>query len=397
DDIIKQSDINPFLAYTKIYELVANLWDKTLAKAKLYLEKGDKKTAMKLFDNFKAIPSKNAIIQKILFEYTDFDKFLLFAQQEKYPLAYGLANAHPIYKESKVYKVLESRWKKAFALAQKFTMEPKGADKAKEVLAPYRGISEKTKFIQDLLTQGEVYKRFRVSISQKDFIIAFELIKQHPFLMEFEEYELLMRYADTLYIKSQEFIKNGDTHSAVKMLRILSDFSDFTEEVKTLMTEIETKEKFFKAVKENDMVLAYNFLDKIEDLQETVDGKILQAQWNEDLARASEFASQGSVKGVFEVIKPYIKVHSKFMSFATLLGWCYMVQLEDAIKLKKEKALIENGIKNYVLNFGIQDQIENLFTIFMKHYPDSKLSLDLLAKGSLSMWRPSMIVKSILD
>ncbi|MGB3962441.1 MAG: hypothetical protein WBK95_09430, partial [Sulfurimonas sp.] len=41
DDIIKQSDINPFLAYTKIYELVANLWDKTLAKAKLYLEKGD--------------------------------------------------------------------------------------------------------------------------------------------------------------------------------------------------------------------------------------------------------------------------------------------------------------------------------------------------------------------
>ncbi|MDD2789281.1 MAG: hypothetical protein PHU40_01300 [Sulfurimonas sp.] len=397
DDIIKQSEINPFLSYTKIYELVSNLWEKTVAQAKLSLEKGDKRTAIKLFDNFKTIPAKNTIIKKILLEYEDFDKFLLFAKQEKYPLAYGLANAHPMYKESKVYKILESRWKKAFSLAQKFTMEPKGAEKAKEILSPYRGLSEKTQFIQDLLTQGEVYKRFRVSISQKDFKISFELIKQHPFLMEFEEYDVLMRYADTLYIKSQECIKAGDTHSAIKMLRILTDFSDFTEEVKTLMVEIEAKEKFFNAVKENDMLLAYNLLDKIEELQDTPDGKLLQEQWNRDLASASEYAAKGSVAGILQVLKPYIKIHSKFMSFATLFGWCYMVQLENAIKLKKERAEIENGIKNYVLNFGIQDQIENLFAVFIKHYPDTKLSLELLSKGSLSMWRPPMIVKSILD
>jgi len=74
-----------------------------------------------------------------------------------------------------------------------------------------------------------------------------------------------------------------------------------------------------------------------------------------------------------------------------------MIQLEQAIKRKEDKHLIENGIKNYILCFGIQDQIESFFNIFMKYYKDSKLNLELQTKGSLSMWRPSMIVKSILD
>jgi hypothetical protein len=65
--------------------------------------------------------------------------------------------------------------------------------------------------------------------------------------------------------------------------------------------------------------------------------------------------------------------------------------------MKKEKVQIELGIKNYILYFGLQDQIENFFEIFIKHYPDSKLTLDVQNKGSLAMWRPSMIVKSILE
>ena len=395
--IQKEAEKNPFLVYSKVYEYVATLWDRTVAQAKMFLEKSDKKSAIKLFENFKDIPSKNTIAQKILLEYVDFDKFLLFAKQEKYPLAYGLANANPMYKDSKVYKILEARWRKAFALAQQYTMEIRGTEKAKEILAPYRGLSEKTKLIQDLLTQGEVYKRFRVSISQKDFKISFELIKQHPFLMEFEEYELLMKYADTMYMKSQEFIKSGDTHAAIKTLRILSNFKDFSEEVKELMTEIESKQKFFDAIKENDMITAYNLLDKTDDLQDTEEGEALQIQWNEELSNASSFAFTGDSEGVEEVLKPYIKIASKYMSIGTLFSLCYATQIENAIKMKKDRYELEMGIKNYVLNFGVDDQIEGLFHYFIEHYPDSKLSLELLTKGSLSMWRPSMIVKSILE
>ena len=397
DAIQQRAEDNPLLAYTKIYDLVANLWEKTLEKAKMCLQNGDKKTAILLFKSFKNIPEKNRIMQRVILEYADFEKFTMLAKQGKLPLAYGLANQHPLYKDSKVYKSLELRWQKAFVIAQKYSLEPKGAEKAKEILAPYRGISEKTKLIQELLTQGEVYKRFRVSIGQKDFKISFELIKQHNFLMEFPEYRTIMNYADTLYIKSQEFIMAGDTHAAIKMLRVLSDFPDFKEEVKALMLDIESKQKFFNAIKEEDTILAYNLMAVSEDLQSTTDGKRLQEQWNIDLGKANSYAADGDVKNVEKSLEQYMHISSKYMSLASVFGWAYMIQLEQAIKRKEDKFVIENGIKNYILCFGVQDQIESFFNIFMKYYKDSKLTLDLQTKGSLSMWRPSMIVKSILE
>ncbi len=390
-------DENPLLAYTKVYYLVSNLWDRTLEKATLCLQNGDKKTAISLFSHFKNVPVKNKIMQNVMLEYKEFDKFALLAGQDKIVLAYSLANAHPMYKESKIYKAMEERWKKAFILAEKYSLDPKGMDKAREILAPYRGISDKTRVMQDLFTQGEVYKRFRVAIGQKNFKIAFELIKQNSFLKEFPEYEMLMNYGDSLYMKAQTLIHNGDTHAAIKILRILADFSDFTQEVKELMVDIDIRQKFFKAVKEKDIAVAYNLLANSENLQNTEDGRILQKQWNNDLSIAESCSVEGDVQGVRKALEKYMAISSKYMSLGTIFGWCYMVQLEQAVHQKRDKFTIENGIKNYVLNFGLQDQILSFFEIFIKQYKDSKLNLELLTKGSLSMWRPSMVVDSILD
>jgi len=397
EEIQAHVDTNPFLQYTKIYGLVANLWENTLAKAKQCLQKNDKKTAIALFSYFKNIPSKNKIMQQVVAEYADYEKFVGFAKEGKIALAYGIVNQHPMYKETPVYKSLETRWKKAFDLAQKHALNPKGMETAKEILAPYRGISEKTKLMQELFTQGEVYKRFKTAIGQKAFKVAFELIKHHPFLMEFPEYITIMNYADTLYVKSQKLINTGDTNSAVKILRVLSEFPDFASEVKELMMDIESKQKFFKAIKDEDLAQAYNMLDMSDKLQETDDGKRLQQQWNSDLAEANSFAVEGYTAGIEEAMKIYMKISSKYMALGSVFGWCYMIQLEKAIAANQDQFIIEEGIKNYILNFGLQDQILSLYEIFIEKFPNSKLNLELLTKGSLNMWRPSMIVQSILD
>lgn len=388
---------NPVLASTEIYKLVSNFWEKSLEKAKLALENGDKNKALLLLQHFKNIPSKNRVIQQIVKDYEEFPKFKLFVQQGKLPLAYSLAAKYPIYKETRLYRAIEEGWKRAFAQAQKASMELRGAEKAKDILMPYRGIAEKTKLIQELLSQGEVYKRFRVSIGQKDFKISFELTKQHPFLKELPEYETLINYGDSLYVKVQELIKEGDTHSALRILKVLRDFSEFYHEVKTLTKEIESRQKFFQAIKEEDFVTAYNMMVEAEDLQETPDGIALQEEWNRAVANANTFAVEGDSKGLEKSLQKYMKINSKYMAIGTIFGWCYMVQLEQAIEEKRPQNEIENGIKNYMLNFGLQDQIENFFAYFKSAYPNSKLSLELLTQGSLSMWRPSMIVTSILD
>ena len=397
ETIHKYVEKNPLLEYTKVCQKVAVLWDTAVNKAKEALESNDKRTAIELFKSFKNIPEKNSIMQKIVQEFSEFNKFSILVKQGKIPLAYALANTHPIYKESKLYKALESNWNKNFILAQKYYLDPKGMDKAKEILIPYRGISEKTKLIKELFLQGDVYRRLKISIGQKDFVGAFELIKLHPFLKEFPEYTALMNYADTLYIKSQKFLEEHDTHSAIKILRVLMDFSDFGEVAKDLIEEVEAKQKFFNAMRDEDIVLAYNILATSEDLQLSEEGILLQKQWNNDIAKANAYAVEGNTRGIKDTLSAYMTISSKYMSLATVFGWSYMIQLEQAVKQKKEQHTIENGIKNYILCFGLQDQIESFYNIFKKYYPQSKLTLEVQAKGSLKMWRPSMIVESILD
>ena len=393
----KEADSNPILRCTDIFKLVSNLWDTVLEKAKIALENDDKDKVALLFKHFKNIPSKNTIIKKVILEYVDFKKFAFLAKQGKLPLAYGLANLHPMYKDSNIYKSLEANWKKTFLQAQKYALDPKGTEKAKEILSPYRGISEKTKLIQELLTKGEVYRRFRISIGQKEFRMCFELIKLNPFLKEFPEYETIMTYADTLYIKSKKLIKDGDTHSAIKLLRVLEDFGDFKEEVNELILSIESRQKFFNAVEEEDLELAYDLMARFEEFQDTRDGKVLQKEWNSDLSIANSYAVDGNINGVKKSLNKYMKIRSKYMPLATVFGWCYMVQLENALNQKKDRVLLENGIKNYMLSFGLQDQIENFFKLFKSHYPKSKLNLEHLTQGSINMWRPSMIENSILE
>lgn len=395
--IQKYIERNPLLEYTKMYQFITNLWDMTLKKIKLAFEAGDKQKAIKLFENFKNIPSKNTIMQNITLEYQEFDKFATLAKQGKLALSYSLALKHPIYQDSKIYKTLELAWKKTFALAQKYVMDPKHADKAREILAPYRGITQKTKLIQDLLTKNEVYKRFRIAVGQKDFVIAFELIKLNPFLKEFSDYDALMNYADTLYINSQKLLQAGDSHSAIKILRILVDFSHFADEVKELIKNIENKQKFFNAMEDHDLETAYNLLAFNEELQESEDGKMLQNKWNKDLQKANKYALTGDLKMLNEVLKKYIKISSKNNALANIYSWYYMSQLEKAVKMKKEQTLIEYGIKNYILCFGLENQIESFFQLFKSKYPNSKLNLELQTKGSIDMWRPSMVVESILD
>lgn len=397
ESIQKEGENNPILLYTEVYKLSNNFWEITLQKATLALQNGNQDKANLLFKNFKNVPLKNRIIQKVIADYAEFDKFAKFAKEGKLALAYSLANTFPIYKDSKIYLALEDRWKKTFKQAQKYILDPKGAPKAQEIFKPYRGISEKTKLIQELLSQAEVYKRFRVAIGQKEFAICFELIKQHKFLKELPEYEVLMNYADTLYIKSQEFINDGNTHSAVKMLRILSVFDDFKTEVKELMADIEAKQKFFNAIEADDNATAYNMMALSEDLEETPDGKKLQEQWYQDQATANEFAVYGNAKGIQKILAPYMQISSKYAAIGTIFAWCYMVQLEDKARENANQVEIENGIKNFMLNFGLQDQIENFHIQFKAKYPATKLSLEHLTKGSMSMWRPSMIIDSILD
>ncbi|MEA2100286.1 MAG: hypothetical protein U9P72_09175 [Campylobacterota bacterium] len=389
--------INPLLVYTDIYEFISNLWDQTLEKAQLCLENNDRKKAVTLFDLFSKVPSKRTLFKNVLSEYDDFEKFTTFAKGGKIALAYGLVAQHPMYKSSSIYKSLEQRWQKTFVIAQQYALDRNTIEKAREILAPFRGISSKTMYIQELFTQGTVYQRFKDVVGKKDFKIACELVKHHPYLKEFPEYAKMINYGDKLYTKVYELIDANEINTALKMLHILHNFSNFSLEVKEIIDDISAKQQFNSAIKEDNIILAYALLDKHEDLLDTVDGKRLQEEWSDDVSVANSYAAKGDPEGIKDSLEIYMNMKSRYMSIATIFGWCYMRQLENALVKKEELKVIESGIKKYVSYFGSQNQMESFFNIFKRYHKESKMELETLTKGSLAEWRPSMIFNSILE
>ncbi|QOY53644.1 WD40 repeat domain-containing protein [Candidatus Sulfurimonas marisnigri] len=395
--IYAEIEKNPLLKYTETYLILDTLWKKTVQRAKELFGKSDKKRAVGIFGNFVTIPSKKQIMNNLIKEYEEFDKFVLLVKHGKITQAYTLAKKHPLYEETPVYKSLELNWKKSFMLAQKYILEPKAADKVNEILAPYRGISEKSKHIQALLTNAQIHRRFKIAIAQKDFKLVYELLKIHPFLKEYSEYDSLSKYADNLYINSQKFIEKNDTHSAVKLLRILLDFEDFKNEAKDIIIEIESRHKFFNAIRDNDITVAYNLLESYNDLQNTIEGENLQKLWDYDLYAVSEYVFRGDAIKIKKNLDKYMKINSKILPIANVFARCYIVQLEASIRERKEQLYIENGIKNYILYYGLEDKIFTFFEKFKRNHPKTKLNLESQTEGSINKWRPSMIVKSIIE
>ena len=230
---------NKLLVYTESYQTVITLWEKTLKLAKSFLGKNDKEKAKQVFGRFLNIPSRRQAIDKLFVEYEEFEKFMTLVSGAKYSLAYSLVNKHPVYKETIVYKSMEAHWKKNFLLAQKTFIKTKSYEKVKEILAPYRGVSEKTQLIQDLLLNANVYERFKNAFNKKDYTTCFTYIKQHSFLKEYGEYTSLQNEADNIYIQSQKLIQKGEKHQAVKLLRLLLDFEEFKVDATNMIIEIQ--------------------------------------------------------------------------------------------------------------------------------------------------------------
>lgn len=390
-------DANPLLAYTKSFAFYQKIWDTTYTKAKLLLENQDKQKAMAIFADFKDMPSKNQLIKKLFALYEEFDKFAAYMSQKKFALGYAMLKTNPIYKESKIFETVENEWMKTVNLAQKTLQNPNMETKANELLAPYRGVTEKMPIIQDLFLNAKILTAFKTAISHKNFKLAFEYVKKHQFLLSSNEYATLMAYSDAVYIKAIGFQNEGDTHSAIKAFNALLEFDDFKVEAKQTIAKLEARQKFFDAINSKDCTMAYELLDSSEQLFATEDGKRLQQQWDTDYAIASIYASSADANGIKTTLLKYLKARTRFMPAATVFSWCYITQLENAMLEASDKKRIENGIKKYILYFGVTEAIIEFFDSFILKYRDSKLVLDSQQKGSLENWRPSMIVESILD
>lgn len=378
---------NPMLLYSKAYNAAERIWDDVVNKARALLEKGERLKAKEILDLFAGIPKKNTHIAQLLQSYDKYGQFQTYVQEGRYSLAYSLAKQYPIFQDSKPYRQMEVRWKKSFAKAQELIVLPGGDDQARQVLAPYRGVSDKTMLIQQLFEQRRMYDFMKKMIAQRDFVKFFDLIKLHPFLKEFGEYTAVMEYADKLYVQVHTAYREGDYATARRGCEVLTSFPDYSVEVHEMQETIRAKSLFYDAIASNNLINAFSYLSSYPLLYDTPEAQLLERQWNDVVDQAQRFAAKGLARETLEVFEPYRSIRDKYVAMAGVMAQAYCVQLESKLRSGASQEILEQGIKRYVELFGIEEGIVQIFDYFKRTH-ESKLDLEMLKQGSFESWSP---------
>ncbi len=391
DGLYEEAKKNPLLYYSPVYFKLEELWENTFLKAAKMLENGEKTNAEAVLSPFSKVSSKRAAIQDLLKDYEEFNKFRHFVNEKKYSLAYPLANRHPHFKQSDVYKMMENEWHVNFNKAKTCLMQKEGDEKIRRLLNNFKGISEKSILIQELFQQRTAYMLFTKILAKKDYKAIFNLLNKCPFIKEFDEYDKLLEYADECYIKAQQSIERKDYSNAVMYAYELMNFPDFTADAKEMIENTRILEQFSKAFASNDMALMYQMIGEHPFLVEMEEAKALEEDWHHHLLLAEKYASKADVVNTVASLEDFFEIKAKHLPIAVVLQQAYIAQLNRALRSKKSQTVVQNAIKQYVVFFGIDDHIENYIEFFQADF-----DLSCLQKGDIKMFRPFMIIPDIV-
>lgn len=385
---------NPMLFYSKPYELAEKSWMYVIEKGRAYLEENEPEKAKELFAPFIGIPKKTAFINQMLNAYEKFGMFQNYIKIGRLPLAYSLAKQYPVFQESEHYRKMELQWKKIFFKAQELILAPNGEEQARALLAPYRGISDKTMLIQQLFEQRKMYLYMKKLLSQNDYVKFFGLIKMYPFLKEFSEYASTIEYGDILYIQTQKAYAKGEFSTVLKACKILISFPDYAKEAQEMEDTIRIKHLFYQAIASNDLSNAFSYLSSYPLLYEIPEAQLIERQWNVIIDNAQRFASTGSVQETLAVFEPYFGIRDKYRAMGGVMAQAYCVQLEQKIQFKTPQENIEYGIRQYLSIFGLDEGIRSVNNYYKLLY-ESPLDIETFEQASSVLWTPAMRIDDI--
>ena len=296
-------DKNPFLKRSRGFERLERLVELKIKEAKKIFEIDPLKGAAYL-QKFLEIPFLKEKIQEIINHYSNLVKFKKAVLNGNYALAYELVNKYPLLKETKYYELLEKKWELTFEKALKFLKEGKIYE-AKEVLEPFLAVSSKLPLIELILKQYRLIFLLREKLSKRDFRGFFALVNEHPELKETKEYKRVIEYANRLYKKAKEFLKNEDFQKAKKIALLLSQMPPFEDKAEEILRQIEITLQFLSFIANKDYEKAFEYVRLYPFLKELKSYKEFIKEYEDKIFKAEVLMSEGKKEEAKKLINDY--------------------------------------------------------------------------------------------
>ena len=386
---------NPMLKNSISYNHLEKIWDNSVNRAQILLEKGEKETAEHILKPFMIIPVKRMFIQSLFKDFAEFEKFKQLVLKKKYPLAYSFVNKYPIFKETTYYKYMEKEFKKVFAVARQLMFEKSKEDYIRKIFMPFRGVSEKTPLIQSLLNEKEIYKLLKQKLAKKDFQGFFDLVNRYPFLANLDEYHKTIEFGEKIKQASENFLKQGNYSKVLQYIKTLETFPIFVEDAKKLKYEATILANFMQllATKEYDKV--YEYVEKEPFLEEIEGFQNIEKNWLEKVLKAEDDSGKGDVKAILDSLTNYMKIKDKLPKIGELIKSAYLYQLLEKLKTEVSDDIIEKGFRNYIQIFGLDLEVSDLITLAKKS--GRELDFSKIDEGNKFNWYKKHIPYNIFE
>lgn len=203
-----------------------------------------------------------------------------------------------------------------------------------------------------------------------------------------------MEYGDKLYIQAMKGYQNNELATAKKACEILIYFPDYAKEAKELLESIKVTHLFLDAISSENYINAFGYLTSYPLLYETHEAQRLENNWNKVFDHALRYALKGDIDGLRKQFEFYLSIGAKYSSMGSVFAQCYSVQLEQKLHAHVSSVELENGIRNYVGMFGLDDYIIFFFNLYKREYT-TNTEIKMLKQGSLDSWSPSMLISNI--
>jgi len=390
---------NPFLKRTKAYEELEEKWNKLLILAQKKFEKGETDFAKQILSPFLKIPSKRTLVQSLYNDFSEFDKFKKAVLSLKYPLAYSLVTKYPYLKNTVYYKKMEDDWRKVFNKAKELIFQKGKEDEVRELLKPFRGVTEKTPFIQTLFNEKQLYQILSQKLQKKDFAEFFAMINRFPFLSDSDEYDRAIRYGESLIKKAKDLLRQGEYKKVLNIADMLEQFPMFKEEVKELKEKANILLEFHRILATQDLNLIENFVKEHPFLEDVEDYQAIEREWRDKLQKSELFAAKGDVESILEELSDYMKITDKRSKIGQIVKSAYLQQiislLARAVKGQDVSKYFDKAVKNYIKIFGFDMEISDLIEKAKK----LKINVDLknIEEGDMSTWHKHKLPAKIWD
>ncbi len=346
---------NPMLIGTREHKRIEEIYEKLYVRAIEALANHNTKEAHKLLENFTNIEEKQADINAIFQSFEQYQRFIAFFLEKRYPLAYGLVQKYPALKHTKQYKTMQEQFNEAYTLAQKQMLLGR-KDLAKDVLSPYITVLVKRPMIQLILQDNSDFLSFIQALNSEDFKTIDRLVHKNEIFAKLPTFTSLQESTQQTLKTIEDAISMGNHLKATSDIKKLLHVSSIKEKLQSLYQCSMRLKSFNHYYKKNNFIRCYEVLDKSLYLHEYELAELLEKHWSKLMNNCEEAALKGDIESIIKILGELIDVKTRVDKIGDLLRLAHHVKIKIYMAKRKIK-LAEELIYKYIDTFGQDSEI----------------------------------------